>query len=114
MKTKDMRGYIVKNYIPRNLEECFAELKKNLTEEQLEKFRNQKEHDAVHDHHFVLGLWIRDKWGLWDGSRLAKYFNDIGVLHPNDMSCIILTSFHGHLNNKDIRPEEQIKHCQEC
>ena len=102
----------MRNYIPRNLEECFAELKKILTKEQLEEFKTQKDHAVVHNHHLVLGLWIRDNWGLWDGSRLTKYFENIGVFYPIYMSCIILTSFHCHLNHKDIRPEEQMKHCQ--
>lgn len=102
----------MKRYVPRNLEECFSELKKILTKEQLEEFKNQKEQDVVHNHLFVLGLWIRDKWGLWDGSRLAKYFNDIGVSHPHEMSCIILTLFHRHLNAR-VRAEEQIEHYED-
>ncbi len=99
-------------YIPQNLEECFVELNKVLSKEDIETFKNKKEEEIV-DYHFGLGMWMRNNWGLWKGSRLAKYFNNMGIFHPDDMSSIILNSFHRHLNNKEIRLEEQVKHCQE-
>lgn len=101
-----------KVYIPKNLEECFIELKKILPKEELEKFKNMPEEKAVSGTHHGLGMWIRNNWHLWGGqtvSPLAKYFNDMGIRHPDDMSGIILTSFHRHLNNKDIKLEEQRK-----
>jgi len=59
-------------YIPANLEECFVELKKTLTPEQLTEFKNKKGNELA-DVHFGLGMWIRNNWGLWQKSRLAKY-----------------------------------------
>lgn len=56
---------------------------------------------------------MRNNWGLWSGSRLAKYFNEMGIFHPDDMSGIILTSFHRHLNGKDLQLDQQIKYYQE-
>lgn len=50
--------------------------------------------------HFGFGMWIRNNWGLWRDSKLKHYFLDKGVGHPDDMSSIILTSYHRHLNNK--------------
>jgi len=94
--------------VPRSLEECFAVLKARLSKESLEKFKNEGEEVAVSEK-FWLGIWIRDVWGLWDGSQLAKYFRDMGVDHPNDMSTIIMMSFHRYLNDEDIKLEEQIK-----
>ena len=98
-----------KVYIPKNLDECFIELKKELSQKELEEFKNKGE-DKVIEYHHSLGMWIRNNWGLWSGSRLAKYFNEIGVYHPDDMSSIILDSLHRHLNGKDIKIEEQIKY----
>lgn len=99
-------------YIPKDLEECFIELKKMLSSEELEEFKNKEEKDVVSYHH-SLGRWIRNNWGLWSESRLVKYFNSIGINHPDDMSGIILDSFYRHLNNKDIRLAEQVKYYQE-
>lgn len=100
-------------YIPSNLDECFGELKKILKKEDLEQFKNKKEEDAVSGSHFGLGMWIRNNWGLWKSSRLTKYFKDLGISHPDDMSGIILTSFYRYLNNKNIELEKQIKHYKE-
>lgn len=99
-------------YIPQNLEECFAELKKILTREELEEFRSKEEQDIISYHH-SLGRWVRNNWGLWSKSRLVKYFNEIGIKHPDDMSGIILDSFHRYLNNKEIRLQEQVEYYQE-
>ena len=44
--------------------------------------------------HFSLGLWIRNNWGLWGGSRLQKYFVNKNVFHPDDMSDNILKAYY--------------------
>jgi len=92
--------------IPNNLEECFAELEKQFGEDMVTAFREEKEEDLP-KYHFGTGMGIRNGWGLWAGSQLAKYFEEMGIFHPDDMSAIILTSFHRRLNNKDIRLDEQ-------
>ena len=99
-------------YIPKNLEECFVELKKVLTPEQLTEFKLKKEEEII-EYHFSTGRWMRNFWGLWSRSRLKDYFNDLGVFHPDDISGIILTSFHRHLHNKDIKLEKQIQYYQD-
>lgn len=99
-------------YIPKNLEECFIELHKILTKEQLEEFKNVKE-EEVAKYHFDIGIWVRNNWQLWSPrSRLRKYFNEMGIFHPDDMSSMILTSFHRYLSNKDIKLDEQIRQHQ--
>ena len=64
-------------------------------------------------YHRTIGMWMRNNWGLWRGSRLKQYFNNLGVNHPDDMSAIILTSFWRHLHKQPIKLEEQIKVCQD-
>lgn len=58
--------------------------------------------------HFSIGRWIRNDWQLQRGSRLAKYFRDKGIYHPEGISDIILTSYHRFLNKKDIKFNERI------
>ena len=75
------------------------------------KVKTEKEFTT--DSHFGLGLWIRNNWGLWKGSRLSNFFIANGIFHPDDMSGIILTSYHRKLNGIEIQLEKQIKYYQE-
>ncbi len=99
-------------YVPKNLDECFSELKKMLNRELIEEMRTGNEADMTQYHH-GLGMWLRNNWGLWGGSRLKQYFNNLGVNHPDDMSGIILDSFWRNLNHKPVELESQIKYYQE-
>lgn len=99
-------------YIPKDLDDCFVELRRILPEKTVEQMKNGPEKDMVGYHH-GLGRWLRNNWGLWKGSRLSKWFNDKGIQHPDDMSGIILDSFWRHLNGQPIKLDEQIKHYQD-
>ncbi len=98
--------------IPKNLDDCFVQLEKILQPADLEKMKVGSEKDMIL-YHRSLGLWMRNNWGLWSGSRLKQYFNELGIHHPDDMSGIILDSFWRHLHGQPIRLEEQIKSYQD-
>lgn len=53
------------------------------------KIRALTEDEFSGKFHFGFGMWLRNNWDLWKGSRLSKYFNSIGVYHPDDMTGII-------------------------
>jgi hypothetical protein len=77
-------------------------------------FKNKPEIDAVAELHFGTGRSIRNNWGLWSQkSTLYRFFKSKGIFHPDDMSAIILTSFHRTLNGKDIQLDQQIIEYQE-
>jgi len=99
-------------YIPKDLNDCFAELKRILSKEQVETMKTGSEEDMI-DYHHGLGTWLRNNWGLWGCSRLSRWFNEKGIKHPDDMSGIILDSFWRHLNGKPIKLDEQVKHYQD-
>lgn len=97
-----------KEYIPPDLHRCYSCLDKMLTPEQRDEMKNCKsEEEMVGKYHFGLGMGLRNGWGLWANSRLAEYFNEMGVYHPDDMSSIILKSYWLKLNGKryDIVPD---------
>ena len=98
--------------IPENLGLCLEALKKLVRPDELEEFMKVAEMDVC-TFHPGLGRWIRNNWGLWSGSKLSQWFNGKGIYHPDDMSGIILTSFHRHLNNRSIGLDGQIKYYQE-
>ena len=99
-------------YIPRDLDDCFARLEEILQPEDVEMMKSGTEDDMI-QYHFGLGMWMRNNWGLWGDSRLARWFNAQGIQHPDDMSGIILDSFWRHLNEKPIHLKEQIEHYQD-
>ena len=71
-------------YVPKDLDDCFAQLKKILKPEEVEKIKRGTE-DGMSKYHFGLGLWMRNNWQLWKGGRLAKWFNEKGIHHPDDI-----------------------------
>lgn len=95
-------------YIPINLEDCFKQINGFWNDSTKAKVKNWSEDEFVSNAHFGFGMWMRNNWHLWGGSRLSKYFNDLGVFHPDDMSSIILTSYHRYLIGEDIKLQEQI------
>ncbi|MEK6829872.1 MAG: DUF6794 domain-containing protein [Nanoarchaeota archaeon] len=97
---------------PNNLSECFEHLDKIISEsEDADWFKSTDEEDAVIQSHHGLGRWIRNNWGLWSkDSKLFEYLSKLGLHHPDDMSSIILKSYHRHLNKKELGLDEQVKH----
>jgi uncharacterized protein YbaR (Trm112 family) len=117
-KYSEFSGYYWKvTDLPCDLKECFDALGKDvITPQKIEEIKNLQEQDFVTDAHFGLGRWLRNEWELWsvpENSRLVDYFHELGITHADDMSSIILTSYHRHLNGKEIKLEEQIKHYQD-
>jgi len=97
---------------PTKLSECFEQLNNILSEApDGDWFKDAEEDDAIAQSHHGLGTWIRNNWGLWEkDGQLHEYFTKLGLKHPDDMSGVILTSYHRHLNNKEIGLDEQVKH----
>lgn len=96
------------NYIPQNLNDALTYLDCSWPTKNKKVFKKTKE-DDLSQFHFGSGLAMRNNWGLWQGSNeLVKYFNALGIHHPDDMSGIIILSFHRKLNNKDLKLDEQV------
>ena len=107
-------GKYPEKYVPVDLDDALNYLDCRWSESDKDGFKNKPENDAVSDLHMGTGMGIRNSWGLWKGdSKIAKYFRDLGVNHPDDISSIILTSFHRYLNKNNINLEEQIKSCKD-
>ena len=60
--------------------------------------------------HHSIGRQIRNDWKLWVGSKLSKWFNEIGIDHPDDMSGIILTTYYRKIHDLPRKLGEQIQH----
>lgn len=87
-------------YIPANMGECFVELDKKLSEIDKKEMKALPTRENMIRYHRGLGMWVRNNWGLWGGSRLSKYLSDRGESHPEGMSTVILYHYHDWLNGK--------------
>lgn len=99
-------------YIPIDLEDSFRQINSFLNDSTKRQVTNWTEDEFLGKAHMGFGIWMRNNWGLWGGSRLSKYFNDLGVYHPDDMSGIILTSYHRQLIGTKIKLSKQVKYYQ--
>jgi hypothetical protein len=85
-------------YIPRNIEECFHQLDTLLCASDRNTIRNYSNREETIDLHLGLGMWLRNNWGLWAGSRLQTYLFKRGLKHPDDMSATILEFYWDYLH----------------
>lgn len=107
--TDSIRGV----YIPKDIEDCFKQIDSFWDDSTKVKVKQWTEDEFSGRVHMGFGMWMRNNWQLWGGSRLSKYFNDLGIYHPDDMSGIILKSYHRYLTENEIKLEEQIKYYQD-
>lgn len=94
----DLYGDSNRVIIPKNLEECFLALNKQLAEEDIEVLKSIASKEDLISYHHGLGEWIRNTWFLWVGSVLNRYFEERGVDHPDDISDRIIRYYHDWLN----------------
>lgn len=96
-------------YIPCDLDDALIEVDRILGTKGREAVMKARERDMA-AYHFGLGLWMRNNWGLWRGSHLSEYFNQLGVHHPDDMSGIILDSYWRKLHGRALDIEGQVRY----
>jgi hypothetical protein len=100
--------------VPKDLDDALNYLSCTWREADKDSFKIEPERQAVASLHLGTGLGIRNGWDLWKGkNELVEFFNSIDISHPDDMSSIILTSFHRYLNGKEINLTEQVKYYQD-
>lgn len=99
------KAYLNGQYIPKNLEDALLELDKRMEEDAMETFKNLSEEEAHRKAFFSFGRWIMVKWGMEDGSRLTEYFRQQQIGVVEDMTRIIMISYHRKLNQKPLDTE---------
>ncbi len=94
---------------PQNLDEAIQQLDILFHDTIKHQIHEMTEDDFLANTHFSTGMWIRNNWGLWRGGKLATYFHELEIYHPDDMSSIILRCYYRHLHDKPYNLDEQIK-----
>lgn len=100
-------------YIPVDLQDAFTQLERLASTESLAFFREQSEDEVVARLFPKLGRWIILNWGFEGGSRLSHTLRTQGVYAPDDMSRLIMRSFHRYLNGQPLDVDGQILLIQE-
>lgn len=93
--------------VPATLAEAHTELERILSDEALAKIDAMPTEEGMSMAHFGLGAGMRNGWGLWRGSALAKHMKELGFIHPDDMSGVILNTFWCKRHGKDFRLKER-------
>lgn len=93
-------------YIPLNLEDCLSSLDHLLND--TIKLEISKA-DSSSNFHFGLGMWLRNNWRLWGGSRLQLWFNTQGIIHPDNMSGIVLSVYQEYLQKGSINVPQKME-----
>jgi hypothetical protein len=101
------------HYKPQTIREAVYFLKK-LREKHLlfitKDFNALTENQFTGRAHHGLGQQIRNDWGLWQDSDLAKNFKEMGIHHADDMSGIILATTYREITGQTWDIAGQIKH----
>jgi hypothetical protein len=93
--------------IPTTLAEAYAALERMLSPETLAEIDAMASEDDMIQYHMGLGTGLRNSWGLWHGSALAKHLQELGFTHPDDMSGVILETFWCKRHGQPFRLEER-------
>jgi len=103
--TDTLRGV----YIPKDIEDCFQQIDSFWSDTVKAEVRAMTSNEFGGNTHFGLGLWMRNNWQLWGGSRLSKYMNDLGINHPDNMSGTILSLYYMYLTEDEFDLEKEIE-----
>lgn len=96
-------------YVPIDVDDAIVQIDSLLTDDQIEELRALESEDQFLGRtHLSLGMWLRNNWDLWRGSRLSAYFNERRVYHPEAISGVLLVSYYRHLQGESIRLDEQL------
>ncbi len=89
-------------YIPKDVNEVLMELSKKIDAPSKAKFAAVSEDEAVSKLFFSLGRWMTHNWSLFEGSRLSKYMQELGIHHPDDMVRFFIITYHRSLTKQPL------------
>lgn len=96
-------------YIPKDLDDAFAELDRLSPPEALEKIRVEDEIFIAQKLHYGLGRWMAYNWNFDEGSRFSHYLKGLGLFYTQEMIDFVLISYHRYLNKKPQEVEARVK-----
>lgn len=99
--------------IPSNFEGCINQLDSLSSDKMKEWIKCLPDGEFSVLVHQGFGMFLRNNWGLWGDTKLSRNLYEMGILHPDDMTSIILNSYQRKLKGEDIKLQEQLKYYQD-
>jgi len=97
-------------YIPKDLYDAFAQLNRLMDEPTRKQFQSMTEEEAGKKLYLI--MWICNNWGMYGGSRLSHYIQNMGISNPEAKAHFIITTYHRGLNKKDLGIKERVEFYQ--
>lgn len=85
--------------IPKDLDEAYVELDQIFSESEKQDLRNGE--TQVGDIVLTFGMQLKEYWGLWKDSKIAKYLRKRDVEHPDQMITVIFEGYVIYLREQD-------------
>lgn len=96
------------NYIPRDLLDAFRELDKIIVGAARENFMNFSDDEVDKRTHRKIGFILKERWGMYEGSRYTGFFRRMGISGIEHMIGITIQSYHRYLHKEDLKVREQV------
>ncbi len=97
-------------YIPKDLYDAFAQLNRLMDEPTRKQLQVMTEEEAGKKLYLI--MWISNNWGMYEGSRLSHYIQNLGISNPESKAHFIITTYHRELNKKDLGIKERVEFYQ--
>lgn len=109
------------NGLPKDLDEAIDALL-TFYQKDIPSIATMSEDEFIASSHFAAGLFIRNAWFLWwhkahkwnefpkTQPAIVAFFNEAGIIQPDDMCGIILKSVYRRVRGIDIDLPGQVRH----
>jgi hypothetical protein len=84
--------------VPRNLEQAYLALDDMFTDAEKSSLREGEV--SPNDMVLTFGMQLKEYWGLWQNSHLAKHLRQRNVDHPDHMVTVIFEGYKRYLNSR--------------
>ncbi len=101
------------NWQPTNFNECLLQLDTLLNDGLKKWIKCLPDKEFSYSVHDSFGRYLRNSWGLWGDTELTNNLFKMGILHPDDMTGIILTCYQRKLKGENINLEKELKYYQD-
>jgi hypothetical protein len=93
---------------PRDLTDCFHSLDSTIGPDKIAQIKAMSENEFVTKKNFGLPAWMQKHWWFWAEGDLNRTFQALGVTQLEDMSAIILTSYHRYLMRSPLEIQKTV------
>jgi len=97
--------------VPRTLGEAHDALARLVAPELVRELARRPEDEVLADG-LRIGLWMREFWGLWNRGALRDHLAGLGLLHPDEMSELVLVTWWRHIHDRPLRVDEEVARLQ--